>query len=292
MSKKKKSKNELSGVFTAFASFGKGSKQKLMGSSNWKKFCVETELIDDKFTKNDIALVFAGSKTKGKNDIDIKQFKVALGKVGVKKFPSDPAKDSLATVIGLVKDRRPGMTGTTKGKVASSLEEKTGSVKDKSKEEVAGVTGSKELNAVFTDFASFGQGSTSKRMTQSNWKKLCEDAKLIDEKFEANDVAIVFSAVKAKGKNDISYGEFRKALGRVAKKKGESADEVAEACSGVKPTTEGTTKGKIKDSLEEKTGVYARGGGSNKDADKDLSALANRGVKTDARGVPISKEHM
>jgi len=294
MSKKKtkKSKDPLSGVFTAFASFGKGSKQKTMGPSNWKKFCKESGIIDDKFTSNDIGIAFAGAKTKGTNVIDLKQFRKALENVAKKKFPSQDPAASLPELIDQVKDCEPGKTGVTKGKVAASLEEKTGAVKDKKKTDVEGVANTDELKATFTTFASFGGAEGSKRMAFSNWKKICEDAGLIDEKFEANDVATVFAATKTQGKNDISYVQFRKALTRVATRKGVDGDKVAASCVAATPSTEGTTKGKVKSSLEEKTGVYARGGGSNKDADKDLSALAHRGVKTDARGVPISKEHM
>lgn len=263
-----------------------------MGPSNWKKFCKETGLVDDKFADMDIGLAFAGAKTKGTNVIDIKQFKKALKAVAKKKYPDKSEEEGLAAVIAQVKDQEPGKTGVTKGKVAASLEEKTGAVKDKTKADIEGVTGSDELKASFTAFASFGTTEGSKRMAFSNWKKICEDAGLIDEKFEANDVATVFAASKAKGKNDISYAQFRKALKRVANKAGLDGDKIAASCIAATPTTEGTTKGKVKASLEEKTGVYARGGGSNKDADKDLNALTHRGVKTDARGVPVSKEHM
>merc|ERR1712087_183711 len=113
----------------------------------------------------------------------------------------------------------PQTKGTTKGAVSGSLEEKTGAIKDKGKKAVTQIPASDELKAVFTSFASFGQAAGSKRMNQSNWKKFCEDADLIDQKFPASDVALVFAASKSKGKNDISYKEFRNALGRVADKK-------------------------------------------------------------------------
>merc|ERR1712087_823082 len=115
--------------------------------------------------------------------------------------------------------------------------------------------GSKELKAVFTAFASFGQAPDSKRMNQSNWKKFCEDSDLTDEKFPAGDIALVFAAVKAKGSNDISYEEFRIGLGRVANKKGASPEDVAASVSAAAPKTDGTTQANVAESLEAKTGT-------------------------------------
>merc|ERR1719422_1584995 len=159
-----------------------------MNQSNFKKFCEDAGLIDKKFPKKEVATVFSASKSKGKNDISYNEFRKALGLIASKKGTT-PAKVA-STSSGV----SPQTKGTTKGSVNASLEEKTGSVKKKGKKAVTDVPASNELKAVFTSFASFGQAAGSKRMNQSNWKKFCEDADLIDQKFPASDVALVFAA--------------------------------------------------------------------------------------------------
>jgi len=290
---------DLKVVFTSFAFFGKGDHQDRMGVSNWTKFCEDADLIDEKFAANEVPVVFAASKEKGKNDIDYKEFRYALGRIAVKKYGDKQPEEAVTELAEFVKDATPQTKGTTTASVSESLEQKTGNIQDHSGEEVVPVSASKAISAVFTAFASFGKGEDQERMGVSNWTKFCEDSGLIDdEKFTANDVAVVFAASKEKGLNDINEDQFRNALGRIAKKKysdkdpEEAAAEIADLVKDATPQTKGTTTASVSESLEEKTGVYARGGGSNKDADKDLNALTNRGVKTDARGVPISKEHM
>merc|ERR1719445_2861085 len=220
-----------------------------MNQSNWKKFCEDADLIDEKFPASDVALVFAASKEKGSSDISYKEFRNGLGRVAKKKEVSP--EDLAASVSGAT----PKTDGTTQANVAESLERKTGAIKDHSEEEIAAAPASKELKAVFTAFASFGQAPDSDRMNQSNWKKFCEDADLIDEKFPASDVALVFAASKEKGSNDISDKEFRNGLGRVAKKKEASPEDLGASVSGATPKTEGTTQANVAESLEQNTGA-------------------------------------
>merc|ERR1712083_725160 len=212
---------DLKVVFTSFAFFGKGEHQDRMGVSNWTKFCEDSALIDEeKFTANDVAVVFAAAKEKGKNDIDYKEFRIALGRVAVKKYSDKQAEEAVAEIAEFVKDATPQTKGTTTANVSESLEQKTGNIQDHSGDEIVPVSSSKAISAVFIAFASFGKGEEQERMGVSNWTKFCEDAALIDEeKFTANDVAVVFAASKDKGLNDINEDQFRNALGRIAKKK-------------------------------------------------------------------------
>merc|ERR1719222_176331 len=127
-------------------------------------------------------------------------------------------------------------------------------------------------------------------------------ADLLDKTLTSTAVGLCYSGALKSGARKITWKEFqsgdKSAVARLAEKKfpDESLEDaikkIKEALEGAAWETTGTTVGKVPTkSLEEATGVYKQGGGSNKDKDKDLSALANRGVKTDARGVPISKEH-
>merc|ERR1712083_1169336 len=204
---------DLKVVFTSFAFFGKGEHQDRMGVSNWTKFCEDSALIDEeKFTANDVAVVFAAAKEKGKNDIDYKEFRIALGRVAVKKYSDKQAEEAVAEIAEFVKDASPQTKSTTTANVSESLEQKTGNIQDHSGDEIVPVSSSKAISAVFIAFASFGKGEEQERMGVSNWTKFCEDAALIDEeKFTANDVAVVFAASKDKGLNDINEDQFRNA---------------------------------------------------------------------------------
>merc|ERR1712025_729234 len=91
-------------------------------------------------------------------------------------------------------------------------------------------------------------------------------------------------------------GKDRNTLLRICEKRWPDKDEKAQlpALKQILAETKfqgtGVTKTKVKASLEEKCGVYGRGGGTSTDPGRDLSDLADRGVKTDARGVPIKSD--
>merc|ERR1719219_804309 len=125
-------------------------------------------------------------------------------------------------------------------------------------------------------------------------------ADLLDKNLTATASGLCYSGALPSGQKKITWKDFqsgeKSAVARLAAKKfpddslEEAIAKIKEALEKATWETTGTTKGKVPTkSLEEATGVYKQGGGSNKDASQDLSALANRGVKTDARGVPISK---
>jgi hypothetical protein len=157
-----------------------------------------------------------------------------------------------------------------------------------------------DIKTVFLTYANIGKGKTKvDTMSNANFTKCITDSGLFNKKYTKNDVSLTFAAAKTKGKNVLTFEQFLDALALIGKKRYPTDDgdasvvKVWAKVGAATPKLTNTTKGKVSKSLEEKTGVYKRGGGSNKDKEQDLSGLTNRGVKTDARGVPTGeKEHL
>ena len=139
-------------------------------------------------------------------------------------------------------------------------------------------------------FQSFANGKSE--MESKQFSKLVKECKLIDKKFTNNDVDIVFAKVKVKGLKTITFADFEKALGEIAKKKGTTKDAIAATIQSHGAATYKGTKAdyvKFHDDKNLYTGVYARGGPSTVDAGRggmvsDISQTCNRSA-ADVRGV-------
>jgi hypothetical protein len=97
-------------------------------------------------------------------------------------------------------------------------------------------------------------------MDGKTFAKFAKDTKLIDKKFTATDVDLIFAKSKQKTERRITYAEFNKALQYIAEKKGVSVDEVKEhVTSSSGPTFTGTKAeaNKFHDDKSLYTGVYA-----------------------------------
>ena len=139
-------------------------------------------------------------------------------------------------------------------------------------------------------FKSFANGKTE--LESKQFSKLVKECKLIDKKFTNNDVDIVFAKVKVKGLKTITFADFEKALGEIAKKKGTTKDAIAATIQSHGAATYKGTKAdyvKFHDDKSTYTGVYAKGGPTTVDAGRggmvsDISQTCNRS-KADVRGV-------
>ena len=139
-------------------------------------------------------------------------------------------------------------------------------------------------------FQSFANGKSE--MESKQFSKLVKECKLIDKKFTNNDVDIVFAKVKVKGLKTITFADFEKALGEIAKKKGTTVENISATILKHGEATYTGTKAdyvKFHDNKELYTGVYARGGPTTVDAGRggmvsDISQTCNRS-KADVRGV-------
>ncbi|CAL8290982.1 unnamed protein product [Merluccius merluccius] len=106
------------------------------------------------------------------------------------------------------------------------------------------------LEESFRRFAIHGDTrATGKEMHGKNWSKLCKDCNVIDGKsITLTDVDIVFTKVKKKSCRNITFDEFKAALGELAKKKykektAEEADaEVFKLIEGKAPIISGVTR--------------------------------------------------
>jgi hypothetical protein len=150
-----------------------------------------------------------------------------------------------------------------------------------------------ELQEVFEGFCSFGAGKgATAEMDNAKFAKFCRDTKMLDKKFTATDADLAFSKAKPAGQRKLTFAVFRdKALPLIAAKKGCSVEEViAQACGGGGPSSSGTKAEAVKfhDDKSLYTGVYARGGPTNVDKDKQTLAgivSDHNALTCDVRGV-------
>ncbi|KAJ3598614.1 hypothetical protein NHX12_002119 [Muraenolepis orangiensis] len=106
------------------------------------------------------------------------------------------------------------------------------------------------LEESFRRFAIHGDTrATGKEMHGKNWSKLCKDCNVIDGKsITLTDVDIVFTKVKKKSCRNITFEEFKTALGELAKKKykeksaEEAEAEVFKSIEGKVPIISGVTR--------------------------------------------------
>merc|ERR1719343_162993 len=115
-----------------------------------------------------------------------------------------------------------------------------------------------ELEQVFVSFC-----GKEKDMDGKTFAKLCKDCKLLDKKFTATDVDLIFAKVAPKGQRRITFEQFGAALEHVATKKGTGVDAVHDAvCNAGGPTLNGTVADHVKfhDDKSTYTGTHVNGG--------------------------------
>eukprot|EP00413_Alexandrium_margalefii_P026263 CAMPEP_0204576484 /NCGR_PEP_ID=MMETSP0661-20131031/41801_1 /ASSEMBLY_ACC=CAM_ASM_000606 /TAXON_ID=109239 /ORGANISM="Alexandrium margalefi, Strain AMGDE01CS-322" /LENGTH=372 /DNA_ID=CAMNT_0051585239 /DNA_START=88 /DNA_END=1206 /DNA_ORIENTATION=- len=70
---------------------------------------------------------------------------------------------------------------------------------------------------------------SDKKFEGKDFKKLCLDCKLFDRKFTRNDVDIVFTKYKPRGKNTIDFEAFKNCVRSIAQKKGTATQAIQAA---------------------------------------------------------------
>eukprot|EP01062_Namystynia_karyoxenos_P018872 TRINITY_DN1702_c0_g1_i1.p1 TRINITY_DN1702_c0_g1~~TRINITY_DN1702_c0_g1_i1.p1 ORF type:complete len:477 (+),score=162.54 TRINITY_DN1702_c0_g1_i1:85-1431(+) len=152
-----------------------------------------------------------------------------------------------------------------------------------------------DLEGVFNSFCAFGAGANAKgELDGAKFAKLCKDTKLVDKKFTATDVDLIFSKVKPKGGRTIDFATFQsRAVPEIAQRKSCTADDIVSAlCREGAPTSSGTVADNVRfyDDKEAYTGVHKHGGPSTNDlGTSDLSHITNR-VDADVRGVQAAHQ--
>jgi hypothetical protein len=102
-------------------------------------------------------------------------------------------------------------------------------------------------------------------MDGKTFAKLCKDCKLLDKKFTATDVDLIFAKVGTKGQRTISFAQFNAALEHVATKKGTSVEDVSsQVTQAGGPMISGTQADAVRfhDDKSTYTGVHVNGGPS------------------------------
>eukprot|EP00884_Botryococcus_braunii_P021327 jgi/Botrbrau1/7879/Bobra.9_2s0053.2 len=153
--------------------------------------------------------------------------------------------------------------------------------------EAIGTAHESALRKIFKSFASFGVRQQQHEMDGVRFSKLARDCKLIGAHLTQTDIDIIFATVKTKGSRRISFDQFVGALILMAEKKGQPLAETVVCvlntpCPAVSATVPEYVR--LNDDKSTYTGVYARGGPTNVEPSKDLSAILDRSP-ADMRGV-------
>eukprot|EP00931_Biecheleriopsis_adriatica_P066788 TRINITY_DN41060_c0_g1_i1.p1 TRINITY_DN41060_c0_g1~~TRINITY_DN41060_c0_g1_i1.p1 ORF type:complete len:388 (+),score=66.73 TRINITY_DN41060_c0_g1_i1:48-1211(+) len=103
----------------------------------------------------------------------------------------------------------------------------------------------------------------SRDMDGKTFVKVCKDTGLVDKKFTATDVDLIFAKVVTKGQRRIDFQQFRNGLRLIAEKKGMDIDDIESLVALSRgPVLTGTQAEAVRfhDDKSSYTGVYARGG--------------------------------
>ena len=131
-------------------------------------------------------------------------------------------------------------------------------------------------------------------MEGKQFVKIFKDNNLLDKVLTTTDLDITFAKFKAKTEKKINETEFINCMKECAAKKKLSLDELLGKVSTAGPEFKGTKTEKVAlhDDKSKYTGVYAKGGPTNVDKDKnDLSKITVRDKKGDVRGVTDEMKH-
>ncbi len=125
-------------------------------------------------------------------------------------------------------------------------------------------------------------------MEGKQFVKIFKDNNLLDKVLTTTDLDITFAKYKAKAEKKITEAEFVNAMKECAAKKKLSLEDLLSKISSSGPEFKGTKAEKVAlhDDKSKYTGVYAKGGPTTVDKDKnDLSQITVRDKKADVRGL-------
>lgn len=150
-----------------------------------------------------------------------------------------------------------------------------------------------DFQAAFEAFASFGTGPQNE-MDNSHFSKMLKECKIVDAKYTATDVDLLFSRIKSKGARKITFQQMRDlAVPDIAARKKVSPESIIAQISAASPASSGTVADAVKfhDDKSQYTGVYKAGGPTNVDRDPaNLSGIVDRRNEADVRGATASQK--
>eukprot|EP00927_Polykrikos_kofoidii_P057180 TRINITY_DN51298_c0_g1_i1.p1 TRINITY_DN51298_c0_g1~~TRINITY_DN51298_c0_g1_i1.p1 ORF type:complete len:555 (-),score=114.36 TRINITY_DN51298_c0_g1_i1:76-1626(-) len=213
-------------------------------SREFAKICKDCELYDRNFRSTDVDVVFAGVVPRGQRRMGFDLFKLAVGQVAKKKgcttaevqqmikatggprFNATKADEvrfhddkSLYTGMHNDSNRAGSPAGGSRSMDArrSQLAERSGQVDEGD----ASMWG--EVENVFVEFGD------DKGIENREFSKLCADCGLYDGNYTMRDADIVFVHVVPRGKRNMTFEQFKRAVGEIAKKRGMSTTDVQRA---------------------------------------------------------------
>eukprot|EP00403_Amphidinium_massartii_P033406 CAMPEP_0178452066 /NCGR_PEP_ID=MMETSP0689_2-20121128/44034_1 /TAXON_ID=160604 /ORGANISM="Amphidinium massartii, Strain CS-259" /LENGTH=520 /DNA_ID=CAMNT_0020077723 /DNA_START=84 /DNA_END=1646 /DNA_ORIENTATION=- len=263
--------DEVEAVFMGFA-----GKDKDLDSREFLKVCVDCNLFDRKYTKNDCDIVFKKA-SKGGRRIRFAEFKDALRYVADKKGCGTGKVQELvgssegpvlhATKADAVRfhDDKSTYTGAhvfnekhgdhTGGGERSS-DQRHERLQEQSAARVDDDEGAwGDVQGIFNAFA--GHNRT---LEQKEFAKVCQDCGLFDRKFNKNDCDIIFTKVKARGQRHIGFDAFQDAVRLVAQHKKVPVREIQDAIGNSEgPVLKGTQADNVRfhDDKSTYTGAHA-----------------------------------
>eukprot|EP00928_Gymnodinium_smaydae_P003626 TRINITY_DN1128_c0_g2_i1.p1 TRINITY_DN1128_c0_g2~~TRINITY_DN1128_c0_g2_i1.p1 ORF type:complete len:511 (-),score=137.29 TRINITY_DN1128_c0_g2_i1:255-1745(-) len=226
-----------------------------MDGKSFAKLCKDCHLLDKKFTTTDVDLIFSKSVKKGQRRIDFSQFSAALEMVAERKGVAlEDVHSNIGGSAGPVHagtradevrfhDDKDTYTGSHAekhvGPRPSQLQAPQGAAPAADAEKpsprpsqvqaapvaapaAGGAADNKDLEASFKAFCASGHDG----MDGKSFAKLCKDCHLLDKKFTATDVDIIFSKAVSKGQRRLDFSQFSAVLEMIAEKKGVNVEVV------------------------------------------------------------------
>eukprot|EP00747_Dinoflagellata_sp_TGD_P027135 gnl/TRDRNA2_/TRDRNA2_132407_c0_seq1.p1 gnl/TRDRNA2_/TRDRNA2_132407_c0~~gnl/TRDRNA2_/TRDRNA2_132407_c0_seq1.p1 ORF type:complete len:500 (-),score=118.75 gnl/TRDRNA2_/TRDRNA2_132407_c0_seq1:188-1687(-) len=251
-------------MFKAYA--GKGDD---IDGREFAKVCVDCNLYDRRFTKNDVDIVYAKICVKGERRIKIAQFQDALRVIAEKKacptshvqqlvaYSSGPQVHATKTEAVRFHDDKSTYTGAHTG--ADGHGETESQRHDRLHNAAAPKADAEEADWKFVQSAFEGY-THGGELTQNSFAKLCADCNLFDKKFRQNDVDLTFAKFCRKGERKIKFDQFQDCVRVIAEKKGIPTQMVQELIAVSEgPVMHGTKTDHVKfhDDTESYTGAHS-----------------------------------
>jgi len=244
---------KLSDLFMSYANLSRGGasggSHPGIDSFKFMKFCIDSKIIDARFNRAAVDLVFARNKSAVSNKIDYKAFVHCLKEAASKKnVPPDaliqailgippqawPQSIFIAPDDSVPKNRRSSMSGSTVNHQAimGAVSQEEGSSAPHSvfsfstaapnsfpseplTHQQAVPPDFSILRDVFMTYANASAGLSKTGVDSSKWMKLCQDAKIIDTRFNKASVDIMFTKFKGSN-NKCDWKQFCALLKEVA----------------------------------------------------------------------------
>uniref|UniRef100_A0A7S4RE31 EF-hand domain-containing protein n=1 Tax=Alexandrium monilatum TaxID=311494 RepID=A0A7S4RE31_9DINO len=243
-----------------------------------KKLCVDCKLFDRKFTKNDVDIVFAKCKTKGKNLVQYHEFENCVREIAKKKgIPTRAVQAAVAErkTIGVQQNATQAdfvrfhddKTTYTGSHIYNENHDGAGAEEGSRQERIRASTSPTRSNMaelpwdnVNTAFTAFCKGD--EYMDGREFSQLCTDCLLfIRGKFTSADADVIFNKVKNRGERKIDFEQFKDACIQIAVKRDCSVADVQRAIIATSgPSLHGATQAdhvRFHDDKSAYTGVHA-----------------------------------